>query len=74
MVEQGIALDTIESPSHGYFGPSYTDNDVKEAIDKNLESDWEVKKVSPHDVAKLLQTEMLLLDLVLKIWSSEQEL
>lgn len=54
LVEQGIALDTIESPSHGYFGPSHTENDVKEAIDKNLESNWEVKKVSPHDVAKLL--------------------
>ena len=54
LVEQGISLDEIESPSHGYFGPSHSEENVKKAIDENLEADWEAKKVTPIEVAKLL--------------------
>jgi carbamoyltransferase len=54
LVEQGTSLDEIESPSHGYFGPSHSEENVKKAIDENLEADWEAKKVTPIEVAKLL--------------------
>ena len=54
LVKQGEQVKKIKAPSHGYFGPGYTDSDVQESIKENIDEDWEVKKVSPKEVAKLL--------------------
>ena len=53
-VDQGIPLIKIKTPSHGYFGPSYTEIEAKEAIDRNMLSNWKLSKVRPDEVAKIL--------------------
>ncbi len=56
LVEHGKPLNEIESPSNGYFGPSFSEEQVKIAIDENFKSElnWTLNKVTPDDVAKLL--------------------
>jgi len=56
LINQGKSLNSIKSPSHGYFGPSFSENDVKKAIEQNIkpELNWTVAKVTSDDVAQLL--------------------
>ena len=56
LINQGKSLNSIKSPSHGYFGPSFSENDVKKAIEQNIkpELNWTVAKVTSDNVAQLL--------------------
>ena len=48
------STNNIASISNGYFGPSYTIKQVKNAIKNDVPKSWKVKKVSFNDVAKVL--------------------
>ena len=54
LVKNGMQVSDIKSPSDGYFGPSHSEDSVKQAIDKNAKPDWSVRKVKPSDVAELI--------------------
>ncbi len=54
LVKNGMQVSDINSPSDGYFGPSHSEDSVKQAIDKHAKPDWNVRKVKPSDVAELI--------------------
>ncbi len=54
LVKNGMQVSDINSPSDGYFGPSHSEDSVKQAIDKHAKPDWSVRKVKPSDVAELI--------------------
>ena len=54
LVKNGMQVSDINSPSDGYFGPSHSEDSVKQAIDKHAKADWNVRKVKPSDVAELI--------------------
>jgi carbamoyltransferase len=54
LIKQGVAVDQIESVSNGYFGPSFSDDEVKQAIDTHASKDWLVRQVTPDEVASIL--------------------
>ena len=54
LVKNGMQVSDINSPSDGYFGPSHSEDSVKQAIDKHAKADWNVRKVKPSDVADLI--------------------
>lgn len=54
LVKNGMQVSDINSPSDGYFGPSHSEDSVKQAIDKHAKPDWNIRKVKPSDVAELI--------------------
>ena len=54
LIKNGMQVSDINSPSDGYFGPSHSEDSVKQAIDKHAKPDWNVRKVKPSDVAELI--------------------
>ncbi|MDC0080543.1 hypothetical protein OAJ28_01505, partial [Flavobacteriaceae bacterium] len=54
LVNQGEKISNIKPISNGYFGPSYSDSDVLDAIKKFVPENWKVKKVKYDDVADVL--------------------
>ena len=54
LVNQGKKISSIKPISNGYFGPSYSDTDVLDAIKKFVPKNWKVKKVKYDDVADVL--------------------
>ena len=54
LVKNGISVSEIECPSNGYFGPSYSNSEVEEAIEKFARPEWTARKVKPSDVAQIL--------------------
>lgn len=54
LIKQGVSPDQIESVSNGYFGPSFSDDEVKQAISDYASKDWLVRQVTHDDVANVL--------------------
>ena len=54
LVNQGEKINKIESLSNGYFGPSYSEKDVLNAIKEFVPKNWGVRKVTFDDVAEVL--------------------
>ncbi len=54
LIDNDYKIDKISSNKTGYFGPSYTDADVKKAIDKLVTDKFIVQDTDDNEVAKLL--------------------
>jgi len=53
-IKRGVKVDDIESIDNAYFGTSFNDDQIKQAIDGSDLKDWEVRQVTPDDVAEVL--------------------
>jgi len=54
LVKRGVPVDKIDSVSNGYFGPSFTNEDVQKAISSFALKEWLVREVTADDVAQVL--------------------
>ena len=44
----------IKCPNNGYFGPSFDNNQIKDEIDKSINDEYVVQRITPDMVAQLL--------------------
>jgi len=53
-IKRGVSVDKLHSISNAYFGPSYGDDLIQEAIKNNVKKEWTVRQVTPDEVATVL--------------------
>jgi len=54
LIKLGENVDNIAQIENAYFGPKYTDDDIKDAINSPSQKNWEVSLTNDAEVAKLL--------------------
>ena len=55
LIKLGVRINDIPSIENGYFGPSYKDKSVENAIKECALDEWTIRKASNKDVAILLK-------------------
>ena len=53
-ISSGVLIDNIDPASTGYFGPSFSDDEIQKAIYDQVPKDYSVKTASDDIVAELL--------------------
>lgn len=53
-IKQGLDVGSLHPILNAYIGPSYSDDSIQIAINNNVKSEWQVKRVTADDVAKVL--------------------
>lgn len=54
LIKNNVPINDIDSVLNGYYGPSFSIVEVENVISNYVLDEWSVRKVSPDDVAKLL--------------------